>query len=233
VQGEHQLMVRWLKECGLSIEDELSYPREFEHITLTRVLIAQDRQEEALKLLDRLLAAAEVGGRKGHAVEILVLQALALWARNDTPAALATLRHALALAEPEDYVRLFADEGAPMATLLKQVLKTRSNQPSGAKHGVSPRYAGKLLAALDRGVVPLSKGAAFVRETAGPLAELLSERELEVLRLLASGISNREIAVKLFVSLDTVKSHLKHIYAKLDVRNRAQAVSRAKELDLV
>ena len=231
-QNEHYLADRWLKRSGLSVEDELSYPREFEHITLARVLVAQNRQEEALKLLERLLAAAEAGGRKGHAVELLALQALALRARNDTPGALAALRQALALAEPEGYVRVFADEGAPMAALLKQVLKTQGIPSSGPGRGVSPGYASKLLAALDGGAASPSEGTS-VREKAGPLAELLSERELEVLRLLASGISNREIAAELFISLDTTKSHLKHIYTKLDVRNRAQAVSRAKELDLV
>ena len=163
-------------------------------------------------------------------VEILALQALALWARNDTPEALDALRRALALAEPEGYVRTFADEGAPMGVLLKQLLKTQKTGSPGPERGVSPGYVGKLLAALSQGAAPAA--GAGVHGITGPLVELLSEREIEVLRLLISGISNREIAAELFVSLDTVKSHLKHIYGKLGVRGRAQAVARAKELNL-
>ena len=229
-QGERWSAARWSEERGLSIEDELRYPREFEHITLVRVLIAQDEHDEALELLERLLAAAEAGERGGRVVEILALQALALWARNDTPEALDALRRALALAEPEGYVRTFADEGAPMGVLLKQLLKTQKTGSPGPGRGVSPGYAGKLLAALSQGAAPAA--GAGVHGITGPLVELLSEREIEVLRLLISGISNREIAAELFVSLDTVKSHLKHIYGKLGVRGRAQAVARAKELDL-
>jgi LuxR family maltose regulon positive regulatory protein len=229
-QDDRWAAARWLEERGLSVEDDLSYPREFEHIVLARVLSAQDRHDEALKLLERLLAAAEAGEREGRVVEILALKALTLQARNDTPEALATLRRALALAEPEGYVRTFADEGAPMAALLRQLLKTQGAQPSSVGRGVSPGYASKLLTTLNQDALPSTD--AGVRVTAGLLVELLSERELEVLRLLTSGISNREIAAKLFVSLDTVKSHLKHIYGKLGVRGRTQAVARAKELDL-
>jgi LuxR family maltose regulon positive regulatory protein len=118
-----------------------------------------------------------------------------------------------------------------MAALLKQFLKPQTTQPSGAERGVSPGYVGKLLTALGQGTGPSKE--ASVHGAAGPLLEPLSERELEVLRLLASGISNREIAAKLFVSLDTIKSHLKHIYGKLGVRSRTQAVTQAKELDLI
>ena len=110
-------------------------------------------------------------------------------------------------------------------------LKTRTTQLSGAERGVSPGYVGKLLTALGQGTGPSKE--ASVNEAAVPFLEPLSERELEVLRLLASGISNREIAAKLFVSLDTIKSHLKHIYGKLGVRSRTQAVTQAKELDLI
>ena len=229
-QGNRWAATHWLEEHGLSIEDELGYPREFEHITLVRVLIALDRYDEAVELLERLSRAAEAGGRMGRMAEILAFKALALRAQNNSSEALTALRRALTLAEPEGYVRTFADEGVPMAALLKQLLKTKGTQPPSAGHAVSPEYASKLLAALGQGATP-STGASALG-TMGPLVELLSEREREVLRLLASGISNREIAAELFVSLDTVKSHLKHIYGKLGVRGRAQAVARARELDL-
>lgn len=229
-QGNRWAAAHWLEEYGLSIEDELGYPREFEHITLARVLIALDRYDEAIELSERLSRAAEAGGRMGRMVENLALEALAHRAGNDMPEALAALRQALTLAEPEGYVRTFADEGAPMASLLKQLLKTKGTQPLSAGHAVSPEYTSKLLAALGQGATSSTEASAL--GTTGSLVELLSEREREVLRLLASGISNREIAAELFVSLDTVKTHLKHIYGKLGVRGRAHAAARARELNL-
>jgi LuxR family maltose regulon positive regulatory protein len=208
-------------------------PHEFEHITLVRLLIAQGEHREALGLLERLLEAAEAGGRGGSVIEILVLKALALQAQNDTPNALAALQRALSLAEPEGYVRTFVDEGAPMATLLKQLLKTyKTQQPSAAEPEVSLEYVRKLLEALGEEVMVVTK-VPHARGKAGLLVEPITERELEVLRLLASDFSNREIAKKLYVSLDTVKSHLKHIYGKLGARSRYQAVDRARELDLL
>jgi LuxR family maltose regulon positive regulatory protein len=147
-QNDRWAADRWLEECGLSVGDELSYPREFEHITFARVLIAQGAHDEAAELLERLLREAEVGGRGGRVVEILMLKALVSQARNDKSNAIAVLRRALTLAEPEGYVRIFADEGAPMTALLEQVPKAKKTQPSSGGHGVSPEYLGKLLAAL-------------------------------------------------------------------------------------
>ena len=223
---------RWSEECGLSIEDELSYPRELEHITLARVLIAQDKHDEAARFLERLLKAAEMGGRWGRAIEILTLKAVVLQAQGDEPGAMAPLQRALALAEPEGYVRTFANEGSPMVYLLKRLLKSQKTHSASTQRRASPEYAGKLLLATLGQDASRSTGAG-ARERAELLVEPISEREVEVLRLLASGISNQEIAAKLFVSLDTVKTHLKHIYGKLGVHNRAQAVARAEELDLI
>ena len=147
-QGRLGEALDWAREQGLSVEDDLSYLREFEHITLARVLLAQyqsDRADrsmrEAMGLLERLLQAAEAGERTGSVIEILVLQALAHQAQGDIPAALVPLERALTLAEPEGYVRMFVDEGPPMAVLLE----------AAAKHGIAPSYVRQLLAAFGTG----------------------------------------------------------------------------------
>jgi LuxR family maltose regulon positive regulatory protein len=229
-QNDRWTVALWLEECGLSVEDELSYPREFEHITLARMLIARGEYDEASGLLERLLKETEAAGRGGRVVEILMLKALVLQTRNDKPNAIAVLRRALTLAEPEGYVRTFADEGEPMVSLLKGLVKRRTARPPDAERDVSLEYVSKLLEALE---VRAPGAGARTREAASPLADPISERELEVLRLLDSDLSHREIAAKLFVSLDTVKSHTKHLYRKLGVRARHQAVARAKEFGLI
>ena len=220
-QGEWGEALGWVREQGLSVDDDLSYLREFEHVTLARVLLARYQDEraeaslhEATRLLERLLRAAEEGGRTGSVIEILVLQALARQARGDIPAALASLLRAVTLAEPEGYVRIFVDEGPPMASLLR----------AAAKQGIGPSYVRRLLAAVSKteDSTPVSQG----------LIEPLSERELDVLRLLGTDLGGPEIARELVVSLNTVRTHTKNIYTKLGVNNRRAAVRRAAELDL-
>jgi LuxR family maltose regulon positive regulatory protein len=212
----------WARARGLSPHDDLAYLREFEHVTLARVLLAQSTLDpsngsarDAFALLGRLLRAAEDGQRTGNVIEILVLLALAHQVRGDMPAALAALGRALALGEPEGYVRVFLDEGPPMAALLQDA----------ANRGIAPDYVRHLLAdfghAHDR--TPIKQ----------PLVELLSERELDVLRLLATDLAGPEIARELVVSLSTVRSHTKAIYAKLGANSRRSAVTRAEELDLL
>ena len=224
-QGDVEAAARWARERGLGIDDELDFPREVEHIVLARVLIAQDRSDEALRLLGRLLSAALAGGRTGRVIEILVLQALARLAQGDTARAVSTLARALPLAEPEDYSRIFVDEGESMAPLL------RSAASAG---GASPEYAGELLAAFRHPAEgPEPHIGANPPGGAQLLPEPLSERELEVLRLIAKGLSNREIAQELFVTPGTVKRHTHNIYGKLEVRSRTQAVARARDLNLV
>ncbi len=212
----------WARERGLSVEDNLSYVREFEHITLARVLIAQyksDRDErpihEALGLLERLLQAAEEGERIGSVIEILVLQALAHEAQGDHLSALVPLERALTLVEPEGYLRTFVDEGPPMAALLRAT----------AKRGIAPSYVSTMLAAFGQAEKP--------RPVPQPLIEPLSERELEVLKLLGTYLNGPEIARELRVSLNTMRTHTKNIYSKLGVNNRRAAVRRAEELDLL
>jgi LuxR family maltose regulon positive regulatory protein len=210
----------WAREQGLSAEDDLPYLHEFEHITLARVLLARHGNEraagavdEAARLLERLLRAAEAGERTGSVIEILVLQALAHQARSDLPAALASLQRALTLAEPEGYVRIFVGEGAAAASLLRVA----------AKQGIAPGYVRRLLAAVDR-----SDG----RPVQQGLIEPLSERELDVLRLLGTDLDGPDIARELSVSLNTMRTHTRNIYAKLGVNSRRAAVRRAAELGL-
>jgi LuxR family maltose regulon positive regulatory protein len=221
-QGELSEAVGWARERGLSAEDDLSYLHEFEHITLARVLLARHAAQpagnsiqEATRLLERLLRAAEDGRRTGSVIEILIVLALAHQARNDIPAAVASLHRAVTLAEPEGYVRIFADEGLPLASLLRAV----------AKQGAAPGYARQLLAAVSKAedAAPAAQG----------LIEPLSARELDVLRLLGTDLDGPEIARELIVSLNTVRTHTRNIYAKLGVNNRRAAVRRASELGLL
>jgi LuxR family maltose regulon positive regulatory protein len=212
----------WMHERGLSAEDNLCYLREFEHTTLARVLLAQsthDRADrslrEALGLLERLLQAADTGGRTGSAIELLVLQALAHQLRGDVPAALAPLARALTLAEPEGYHRIFVDEGPPMAILLA----------AAAKRGIASTYVRQLLTAFGTGEHRTAPNQ--------DLIEPLSERELDVLRLLGTDLAGPDIAHELMVSLNTMRTHTKNIYAKLGVNSRRAAVRRAEERGLL
>jgi LuxR family maltose regulon positive regulatory protein len=221
-QGGWDEALDWARERGLSVEDDLCYLREFEHITLARVLLARHTTEraaqsthDATRLLERLLPAAEEGERTGSVIEILVLQALARQAQGDIPGGLAPLERALTLAEPEGYVRIFVDEGQPMASLLRAV----------AKKGIARDYARQLLAGTSKTghETPVTQG----------LIDPLSARELGVLRLLGTDLTGPDIARELVVSLNTVRTHTKSIYAKLGVNSRRAAVRRAEELDLL
>jgi LuxR family maltose regulon positive regulatory protein len=219
-QGNLDDALDWVHERGLSVDDELSYLREFEHITLARILLAQcahNRAEAAIpqatSLLTRLLVAAEAGGRKGTVIEVLILLALAHQLQGKTRAGLVPLERALALAEPEGYLRMFLDEGAPMRALL------------AASQGGATGYARLVLDAFSE-----TDGARPAKQR---LIDPLSERELDVLRLLGTELSGPEIARELVVSLNTVRTHTKSIYAKLTVNSRGAAVRRGQELDLV
>jgi LuxR family maltose regulon positive regulatory protein len=188
------------------------------------LLYAQGWHREALALLEEQGETAEAAGRTGDLIEILALRALALWATNNKERAVNTLTQALILAEPEGYVRTFVDDGPPMAELLSEALDAR--QRGRLNPPVPPYYLRKLLAALER-------DAAGDAQPTTELSEPLSERELEVLLLIATGRSNRRIASELFVSVGTVKTHLNNAYRKLGAHSRTQAVARARELNLI
>jgi LuxR family maltose regulon positive regulatory protein len=225
-QGRLTEAFRWAHERSLSVDDDLSYLREFEHITLARVLIARYKSDqvndyirEAVELLERLLKAAEKGGRLSSVIELLILQALAHQAQGDITPALAPLERALTLAEPEGYVRTFVDEGQPMAELLGKM--------KDEDRTVRKTYIHKLLAAF--GTEEIRTPSSSLQ----PLPEPLSDYELEVLRLLRTELSGPEIARQRMVSLSTIRTHTQHIYAKLGVNNRRAAVRRAEELGLL
>jgi LuxR family maltose regulon positive regulatory protein len=229
-QGRLGEALDWTRERRLSVGDDLSYLREFEHITLARLLLARyesdygDRADGSLRevmgLLERLLHAAEEGERTGSVIEILVLQALTHETQGDISAALGALRQALTLAEPEGYVRLFVDEGMPMAILLEEA----------AKRWPAQRYVRRLLAAFGaaREAGKAEDGTPVKQGSIEPL----SERELEVLRLLRTELTGPEIARELTVSLHTVRTHTSNIYNKLGVDKRRAAVRRAEDLGL-
>ncbi|MCP4120620.1 MAG: helix-turn-helix transcriptional regulator, partial [Bacteroidetes bacterium] len=229
-QGKMSDALNWVEERGLSVTDELAFMQEFEHITLARILIAEykdsrsDRSiDEATELLERLVTEAEKGGRMGSVIELIVLQALAYEARTDMQLALSHLERALSLAEPEGYVRIFLDEGLPMVRLLSKV----------AGHGKSSAYAAKLLTVFNNTEGLNEKLPVQPATLSQPLIEPLSKREIEVLLLIAQGLSNREIGERLFLALDTVKGHNRNIFGKLQVKRRTEAVALANDLGLL
>jgi LuxR family maltose regulon positive regulatory protein len=200
--------------------------RTVDRLTSARLLHARGRHREELRLLEESRESAEMAGRTDDLVGILTLQALARWAKNDKEQAVSILTQALAMAEPEGYVRTFVDEGPAMADLLSATLEVRQRGCADPASRVPARYLAKLLAAL-------------AQEDAAPAAgqqlheSVPSERELEVLALIASGESNQEIASKLFITLATVKTHINNLYRKLGARSRTQAVARAREMNLL
>ncbi|MEC5199862.1 LuxR family maltose regulon positive regulatory protein [Arthrobacter sp. PL16] len=212
----------WVEEQKLSCTDAPDYLREYGHLTLARLLIAEHSAKRlpgssldgARELLDRLLVAAEAGGRTGSVNEVLMLQTIALHTQGETALALVPLERAIAQAEPEGYVRLFVDEGAPMLAVLRNAAGAGIQQDS-------VRRISQAFRNTDAALHPDQPD------------ESLSERELHVLRLLATELSGPQIARELFVSLNTMRTHTKHIFLKLDVSSRAAAVRRAEALGLI
>jgi LuxR family maltose regulon positive regulatory protein len=173
-----------------------------------------------MALLDRLQQAAEQGRRPGSLVEVLVLQALAHQVQGDAIRARAPLERALTLAEAEGYVRIFLDEGATMRILLGHV----------AAPGPASAYARRLLSAFE---TPARLAPTPLQAVPAALVEPLTRREVEILRLIAAGMRNQEIAEQLFISLSTVKRHVANAYGKLGASHRTEAVARANALDLL
>jgi len=223
-QDKLEAASQWAGERGLDADGEptLLLLHEMEYIVLARVLLAQGRLNEATRLLQRLIEAAEAGGRISRVIEILALQVLAFQAGDDTAQAMTALEKALTLAEPGGFIRIFVDEDPPMARLLYEAL-TR---------GIAPDYARRLLAAFPT-AEPEQTGPSKTQAPQSELVEPLSERELEVLQLIAEGLTNPEIASRLFLALNTVKAHTRNIYGKLGVNSRTQAVTQAQRFGLL
>jgi LuxR family transcriptional regulator, maltose regulon positive regulatory protein len=193
-------------------------------LTSARLLRAQGRCSEAFGLLEESREEAEASGRTGDLIEVITLQALALWEGRERERAVGALAKAMVLAEPEGYVRTIVDEGPPMAEILSGMLQATNR--GSLDPPVPARYLRKLLVVLER-------DSARTASPVGRLPERLSGREHEILQLVAAGKSNRRIAAELFVSVGTVKTHLNNLYRKLGARSRTQAVARARDLNLI
>ncbi len=228
LQGHLAEAIHWSDESGVSPEDaNLPYLCEPAYLVLARMLIAQGREDpagpflpNALRLLERLLVDAEAKARMGSALEILILQALALAAKRNRASALTTLERALTLAQPQGYLRLFVDEGTPMLTLLRE----------SQARGMAPDYVATLLSAFG---AQQQAAAAPLVQAFSPGLSPLTAREHEVLHLLSEGASNREIARRLVLSTGTVKKYVYNICGKLGVQSRTQAVAHAQALHLL
>jgi LuxR family transcriptional regulator, maltose regulon positive regulatory protein len=221
---------RWTEERGLTADDAISYRREHDYLVLARVLLASQEPADALRLLERLHALAASQSRTESLIEIAALRSLALQAAGDHQGALTALAEALSLARPEGYIRVFADEGPPMAALLHSLIRAR--QRGRAPAGVPPAARDHLNRVV-RAFRPPAGHRKQPAPAAGGLVEPLTRRELEVLGLVAAGRANREIADELVVTLETVKKHLSHVFDKLGAANRTDAVARARDLRLI
>jgi LuxR family maltose regulon positive regulatory protein len=210
--GDLAAAARWAEEATSRLGQDRGYTRHIEATTLARVQLSRGKLEPALNQLAACQRMAEESGASGWAIEVGLLSALAHEARGDPDGALVHLERALLGAQPEGQHQVFVVEGEPMAALLRRALA----------RGITPRYVARLLKAFGP-AAPLPF----------PLVESLSEREMEVLRLMAAGLSNREIAAELVLALGTVKAHLHNIYGKLGVQSRVQAAARARELHLL
>ncbi|GAP18830.1 ATP-dependent transcriptional regulator [Levilinea saccharolytica] len=220
-QGRVDQAQAWARERGLSVTDPVNYLCEYEVLTLVRVRLAEGSLQGVGGLLERLLALAETQKRTGSLIEILLTQALVYQAQGSPPQASLALERALTLAEPESYLRIFIDEGQALRALIEKLPRSRDYPLKS--------YADWLLVAFaSSAAAPKSTAARQKYNTAEPL----SERELEVLKLLRSELSGPEMAAHLVVSLNTLRTHTKNIFNKLGVTNRRAAVRRAEELEL-
>jgi len=222
-RGDLNAALRWVKARNLSTDDKLDNLRELEYLALAHILIVQQQMEDADGLLARLIENATTGDRVFLIIEMRLWRALIFKAKGDAAAALDELKMALALAEPGGPLMIFVSKGEPVAELLTEILQAEKSAPDRTRAGFSRSYVKKILSAFKARRPPKKEG----------LMDPISERELEVLRLIAAGLSNREISDKLFISLNTVKTHTKSINSKLNVNSRTKAVARAKELSLL
>jgi LuxR family maltose regulon positive regulatory protein len=221
-KGDLTGAARMMQENGISSNDPLTFRNEQDHITLARVIIAQGNVKEAESLLHRLEEGAKTGERFGRLIEILILRAVTLQALGRHSEALQSLKISLALAEPEGSVRIFIDEGEPMAKLLETAIRNE----------IHPEYASRLLASFPASSRRSSSILEFQKLNL-KLVEPLSGREIMVLQLIAEGLTNKEIAQRLSISVRTVKYHNTRIFTKLEVDKRDQAILKAMEIGLL
>jgi LuxR family maltose regulon positive regulatory protein len=217
-RGNRQAALLWMQDVEQHMASAPLNPKnEREYCILARVQLAAGKYAEAEAILTQLLTFAQGEGRMRAVVKTMALQALVFQAQGRTESAMRTIIQALTLAEPEGYVRTFTEEGAEMTRLLNRVLT--AGRAGAVLHRISAEYLARLL------------DASAERETSSHA--VLSERELEILRLISSGLSNQEIADQLVIALSTVKSHVRQIFNKLNVNSRTQVLARARELSLL
>ena len=232
VRGEIDDATRWVQERGVGIEDQPAYPTELEHLLLGRVLLAQQKPDRALRLLRSLRGRAVIERRTHSVIELQALEALALAAGGDERAALDTLAEAVGLALPLGYVRVFVDEGTAMARLVGKLASVQRTGRIELPGEVSADDLERLQGAF-RAESPTKRRSDRTDEAVPDVIEPLTDREMQVLGLMAAGRSNQEIADELVVVLDTVKKHVGHILDKLGAANRTQAVGRARVVGLL
>ncbi len=218
-QGAVEEALAWLQDCGLSHTDEVALDQVQEHMAYARVLAAGGRPEEALGLLDRLNALLRREDHLRDRIKVLILQGVILQRMSRTAEALAKLETALRPAEPEGYIRSFVDEGEEMELLLSAYVKTRPKAPVRVAPGDAWAYAKRLLQAM--------------QSAPEPMRSVLTEQETKILQLIADGLPNKEIALRLNITGETVKTHIKSVYRKLEVNNRVRALQRARELSIL